>query len=157
MIQQEEGDGNSSMRKRNLMWRWENPTELYHYGIKGMKWGVRRTKEQLGHDRYSIEARATRKFRKSFYTSNSVLVKELSLHALDRTQEPTRQVTLEGILDALQKPLNADKIEVRYNEKGQPSQRFVGQYATVNVNPENGCITTVWKTGSATIRKYTKR
>lgn len=23
--------------------------ELYHYGIKGMRWGVRRTPEQLGH------------------------------------------------------------------------------------------------------------
>lgn len=25
-----------------------NNTELYHYGVKGMKWGVRRTPEQLG-------------------------------------------------------------------------------------------------------------
>lgn len=24
--------------------------ELYHHGIKGMKWGIRRTPEQLGHD-----------------------------------------------------------------------------------------------------------
>lgn len=28
---------------------------LMHYGIKGMKWGVRRTKEQLAHDRSSIQ------------------------------------------------------------------------------------------------------
>lgn len=26
--------------------------ELYHYGVKGMRWGVRRTPEQLGHRRY---------------------------------------------------------------------------------------------------------
>lgn len=140
------------------MWRWnDGTTELYHYGIKGMKWGVRRTKEQLAHDRYSIEARAARKFRKPFYTSNGVLVKGLSIHALDRTQDPTRQVTLEGLLDALQKPLNSDTIKVRYNQKGQPSQRFIGRHATVNVNPENGCVTTVWKTGHDVIRKYTKR
>ena len=25
-------------------------TELYHHGVKGMHWGVRRTPEQLGHE-----------------------------------------------------------------------------------------------------------
>ena len=37
--------------------RIESSGNLMHYGIKGMKWGVRRTKEQLAHDRSSIQAR----------------------------------------------------------------------------------------------------
>lgn len=140
------------------MWRWTDGTgELYHYGIKGMKWGVRRTKEQLAHDRYSIQARTARRLRKPFQAANGVFVKEMSLHALDRTQEKSRPVTVEGIFDALKKPLNHDKIETTYRADGKPSQRFIGRYATVNVNPENGRIVTVWMTGHDAIKKYSKR
>ena len=31
------------------MWKYRYSSELCHYGVKGMKWGVRRTPEQLGH------------------------------------------------------------------------------------------------------------
>lgn len=34
------------------MWTYNyNNYELYHHGVKGMKWGVRRTPEQLGYKR----------------------------------------------------------------------------------------------------------
>ena len=31
------------------VWKYTYQDELYHYGVKGMKWGVIRTAEQLGH------------------------------------------------------------------------------------------------------------
>ena len=140
------------------MWRWsDGTTELYHYGIKGMKWGVRRTKEQLAHDRYSIQARTIRRLKKPFYSANGVLVTSISAHALDRCEEKSRPVTVEGIFDALKKPLNHDSIKTKYDGKGRPSKRLIGKMATINVNPENGIITTVWPTGHDTLRKYSKK
>lgn len=122
-----------------------------------MKWGVRRTKEQLAHDRSSIQARMNSKLRTPVKASNGILVTRFSDHALDRTQTESRPVTVEGILDALKNPLNHGSIKTKTDNLGRPSQQFIGKSATVAVNPENGTITTTWCTGSRTKRKYLKK
>ena len=45
------------------MWEYNYYTdnELYHHGVKGMKWGVRRTPAQLGHDTGGIDLQKTKK------------------------------------------------------------------------------------------------
>ena len=40
------------------MWNYNYSDELYHHGIKGMKWGIRRSRAQLG---YSSSPRKTKK------------------------------------------------------------------------------------------------
>lgn len=134
------------------MWRYRYTSELYHYGIKGMKWGVRRTKRQLQYDRYSIMAVLNKNLHK-IKTPNGVKVKTVSSHALDRIEKyEDRKVTAKEIGDALVNPIHIDKIKV--DKQGRRSIRYIGEKATVNVNPDIGKIATVWQTGRRQIRKY---
>lgn len=45
------------------MWEYNYyaDNELYHHGIKGMKWGVRRTPAQLGHDTGGVDLQKAKK------------------------------------------------------------------------------------------------
>lgn len=70
----------------------------------------------------------------------------------ERSEE--RGVSLDDVKDALTNPLHID--EIKHDDQGRPSQRFIGEGATVNINPETGIITTVWKTGSGKIKKIQK-
>ena len=128
--------------------------ELYHYGVKGMKWGVRRSKEQLDHDRYSIQARVNRNLSK-IKTPNGIKLKEMSDHALGRSQDLTRFVTSKDILNALSSPLDIGPVVI--DEYGRLSRKFYGEYATVAVNPETGVIPTIWRTGSRTRKKLLEK
>lgn len=84
--------------------------------------------------------------------ANGIEIKSVSIHTLDRANE--RGVTNEAIIDALENPLSIRDVVV--DDLGRKSQRFIGEMATVNVNPDTGKIATVWKTGEKTKKKYKK-
>lgn len=84
--------------------------------------------------------------------ANGLKIETVSSHTLDRANE--RGVTNEAIIDALENPLFIR--DVVTDDLGRKSQRFVGDAATVNVNPDTGKIATVWKTGEKTRKKYKK-
>ena len=85
-------------------------------------------------------------------TLNGITISGLSDHARERIVE--RKVTIEGIKNSLEKPLHVGNVKT--DDMNRKSQRFIGEYATSNVNPETGVIATVWKTGSSTVKKYKK-
>lgn len=85
-------------------------------------------------------------------TSNGIKVTKFSDHMYGRATE--RKVTVEDIREALMHPLRVGDIKI--DDLGRPSQRFIGEKATVNVNPETGIVATIWKTGKSTIKKYKK-
>lgn len=85
-------------------------------------------------------------------TFNGIEITKFSEHMKDRVAE--RNVSVDDIKDALTNPLGIGEIKI--DSLGRPSQRFIGEKATVNVNPETGTIATIWKTGKSTIKKYKK-
>ena len=66
-----------------------------------------------------------------------------------------RAVSRDDMVDALERPLFIDT-EIRYNKDGKPSYRIYGERATLNINPETNVISTGWKTGQRTLRRYGK-
>ena len=83
-------------------------------------------------------------------TSNGIEIKMVSAHSVDRGDE--RGVTSSAVLDAVIKPLYVREIKI--DKRGQKSQRFIGQEATVNINPDTGNIVTVWRTGKREQKRY---
>lgn len=126
----------------------EEMEHLAHHGVKGQKWGVRNGPP------YPIDKTGGKDVSKSLdiKTKNGTVITSMSQHASDQAQN--RGVKMESIVDAIQNPLYTGNII--QDDAGRNSQRYIGNDATVNVNPDTGVVVTVWPTGTATRRKYGK-
>lgn len=78
------------------------------------------------------------------YTINGI-----SEHLLER--KTSRNVKASDVENAFTNPLKIDKIKV--DEKGRRSVNYIGEFATVSINPDTGIIVTVWKTSSKRVNK----
>lgn len=124
---------------------------LYHYGVKGQKWGVRRTKEELHYNKGSVESVVNHGIPK-IAASHGVLVTKISSHAAEQAED--RKVQSKDIIDALKSPIHVSEPIV--DKLGRKSIKYVGRHATVAVNPDTGVIPSVWPTGEQRLKKYLK-
>lgn len=83
---------------------------------------------------------------------SSIINAEKSKHAFERVEQ--RNVTDDAINEALTNPLHKGNVVV--DGKGRKSIKYIGENATVCVNPDTNTIITTWKTGSRTVTKYRK-
>lgn len=82
--------------------------ELYHYGIKGMKWGVRRTPEQLGHKTSTSEKKTN--------IVSLIKKKKASKTSSSDSQTAKRKSTSEMSDEELRNTLNRLRMEKEYLE-----------------------------------------
>ena len=75
--------------------------------------------------------------------------KTLSEHLKERAKE--RNVKEENILDVFKKPLKIGKIKT--DSRGRKSKTYIGEKATVAINPDTGVIVTTYPTSSGRVRR----
>ena len=109
---------------------------LYHHGVKGMKWGVRRTPVQLGHKTTSSKKKKTGLFSKSKQeTKKKTVVKSTE-------QKPKKKSVKEMTDQELNASINRMRLEQQYAQltpkKASLGKRFVNSAINDVLVPEIG-------------------
>lgn len=86
-------------------------------------------------------------------TSDGITVTGVSEHAIDWAIQ--RKVSAENAKDGLINPLK--KSNIRLDELGRPSKKYIGEKATVSLNPDTGIVIQVNPTSSDYARRLKKR
>lgn len=82
-------------------------------------------------------------------TPDGITIKDLSAHLYDRKSE--RNVDIKSIIRTIKYPIKIDAI--KYDNQGRPSKKYIGDYSTIAINPDNGRIITVYPTTRKRRRK----
>ena len=75
---------------------------------------------------------------------------QMSAHMGDRLIE--REIAIKDVKDTIVNP--QFQSDVKVDELGRSSYKIIGKNATITVNPSTSVVTTVWKTGTKTRKKY---
>lgn len=91
---------------------------------------------------------------KGTVTSNGITITKVSEHFYDQviSRGIIDLITKENMVNTLTTPLNIGKVKI--DDKGRPSQQFIGEKISLAVNNETGVITTGWQTSIKKVKKY---
>lgn len=82
-------------------------------------------------------------------TPDGIVINDLSAHLYDRRGE--RNIDIKSIIRTVKHPIKVDGI--KYDNQGRPSKKYIGDYSTIAINPDNGRIITVYPTTRKRRRK----
>ena len=84
-------------------------------------------------------------------TPTGIEIIEVSKHFYN--QMINRKIEVNWVKDAIVNPLHIFPVKVETNGV---SQKLLGKYATISINPDTGILITVWETGTKDLKKYVK-
>lgn len=122
--------------------------ELYHYGIKGMKWGVRRTPEQLG---YPKSTRAEKKAKRARIKANKK--REKALKKANKNLENKAELMRSPLTMARHKDLFTNEEIDRALKRFELERRLV-DYSVVKRNRGREYVDDLIKYGETAVKGY---
>ena len=136
---------------------WLDSSELYHYGIKGMKWGVRRYQNPDG----SLTAAGKKKARQDYMEDNKKafeLGKEATVYGHATAKSMNRTIKLENKLDKQYEKdpegiyRRTQALRKKWNASSKTSAQLAKAYAAARDVGEKHCESLIDKYGKDAIR-----